>query len=240
MRRLDSVANPPVVHSRALQFETEELDAGTLCEDDSPSIYRFRFTNRGTEPLVILRAVTSCGCIEADFCREPVLPGYEGEICVSFDPKDQAGALLRHVYLYTNRSKSHPSARLTLRGEVLPTCDPWNDYSRRLGSSLRARRCGVVVRQLSRTQALSERIECVNTGSEPLRFVADKGTPPWITLRTDPDPLEPGIPGDLVVTVDGRMIPDSIAPKWRHVLWITTLPGGEMLQSIVVEAELID
>ncbi len=204
-QQLDSVANPPLDRNEALRFDREMLEIGTLGEDDAPQTYRFAFANIGREPLVITKVLASCGCTIPTFSREPVAPGHRAEVAVRFTPKGHPGTLNRHVYVYTNRSSAHPAVRLTLRGIVTPTNDRWQGYRAVMGPSLRAKRERVVFRQMIRSEVRTERVECINTGTRPLRPTADGGTlPEYITFRTEPEVIQPGSTADLVITVDAR------------------------------------
>jgi hypothetical protein len=52
----------------------------------------FRFTNSGTEPLVITNVEVTCGCTTPKgWPRDPVNPGGRGEITVQFDSSHKIG-----------------------------------------------------------------------------------------------------------------------------------------------------
>lgn len=239
MRQIDSVTNPPIRRIETLCFDTEMVQVGRLCEDDTPSTYHFRFENRGDSPLVITDVRTSCGCLRAIFSRRPVPAGARGQIDVTFDPENQAGSLNRRIYVYTNASATHPSARLTLCGEVLPTREHWSHYRVVLSPFLRARRAKVVFRQMSRSQQLTERIECVNTGQKPLRLttVASK-CPQFVSFRTEPEVIAPGQIADLEITINGKVAPDS--SRQQFVLHIKNRSDETELKGIGVDVEFMN
>ena len=70
----------------------------------------------GNAPLVVVRAETSCTCTKADISKKPVMPGQEGTVTVTYNPRRQHGAFNKAISIYTNV----PGARyvVTLRGEV--------------------------------------------------------------------------------------------------------------------------
>src|SRR5690606_27416711 len=53
------------------------LDYGKISQKSDP-LRRVKFTNTGTEPLVIKNARGSCGCTVPDWPKEPILPGETG------------------------------------------------------------------------------------------------------------------------------------------------------------------
>ena len=240
-QQVDSVANPPLDRNEALRFDREMLEIGTLGEDDAPQTYRFAFANTGREPLVITKVLASCGCTVPTFSREPVAPGHRAEVAVRFTPKGHPGTLNRHVYVYTNRSSAHPAVRLTLRGIVTPTGDRWQGYRTAMGPSLRAKRERVVFRQMTRSEVRTERIECVNTGTRPLRPTADGGTlPEYIAFRTEPEVIQPGATADLVVTVDARKMPGQEPDVLRRSSRLQICGVDTVLHSLTVETEFVN
>ena len=210
---LDSIANPPLDKNPSLVFETNEFRNQRLSEDDAPKAYTFSFRNVGKKPLVITQVNSSCGCVVANFERASVLPGKQGEITVKYNPKDHPGKFKQRVYVYTDFSDKHPSAQLTISGEVSPTANKWRDYPVAMGT-LRAKRSFVLFRELTYNTSQVERIECVNSGHSPLRLSAMQGmTPVWLSFRTEPEVIAPGEVADMVVEVNGKLLPPGITER---------------------------
>lgn len=235
---LDSIANPPVDRNKALVFECESIDVGRLSEDDAPLQFNFPFRNAGTRPLVITRVETTCGCAVAHFDRKPVLPGASGWITVVYNPHGHPGRLLRHIYVYTDSSAVHPSIRLEITGEVTPT-EQFTGYPARLGV-LAAKRKSITL-NMSRKEFRTERIECVNTGEKPLRLRAlTNMLPAWLTFRTEPAVIEPGITADLVVTMDGSRFPECPEETLNAILTIDGLEGRPTERSLHIKLTIKD
>ena len=53
----------------------------------SDNKYTFKFKNTGDKPLVIEKAIASCGCTVPNKPEEPIMPGEIGELDVIFRPK---------------------------------------------------------------------------------------------------------------------------------------------------------
>lgn len=241
MQAMDSVVNPQVDGNDALVFDATVIDVGEISEDDAPQVYRFTFTNTGKKPLVITDVTSSCGCAAASFSREPVQAGQHSEISVRYSPKGYPGSLSRNVFVYTNSSAAHPSAKLTLRGFVHPTKDKWQGYRAVMGNSLRAKNNRIVFRDMPRTGTRTERIECVNTGSKPLELKASrKSLPTCLSFHTEPKVIGPGQIADLVVSLDA----DKLTPQCDKTAgWSILLEGieGETSQrSLRIEADFIN
>lgn len=96
-------------------FEAETVDYGTIEQGADP--YRvFKFTNTGTEPLIITNAKGSCRCTVPTFPKEPIGPGEAGEIKVRYDT-NHLGKFTRRVTLTTNAGSE--KQMLTIKGEVV-------------------------------------------------------------------------------------------------------------------------
>ena len=61
----------------------------------------FRLKNTGEKPLVIQDIVTSCGCLTVDYSQEPVMPGKEAVIGVTYKA-DSPGYFNKVVTVYCN------------------------------------------------------------------------------------------------------------------------------------------
>lgn len=96
-------------------FEAETVDYGTIEQGADP--YRvFKFTNTGTEPLIITNAKGSCRCTVPTFPKEPIGPGEAGEIKVRYDT-NRLGKFTKRVTLTTNAGSE--KQMLTIKGEVV-------------------------------------------------------------------------------------------------------------------------
>jgi hypothetical protein len=77
--------------------------------------YSFEFTNTGKEPLIIRDVNPSCGCTNAEWDKEPILPGKKGRIKVGLRTAEQKGNFMKEVYIQSNAINGAPDGRYTLR-----------------------------------------------------------------------------------------------------------------------------
>ena len=79
---------------------------------------KFRFKNTGNKPLFIISAVPGCGCTVADYPKEALAPGEEGEIKAAFDSKKgSVGAFSKNITVTTN-TKGTTNTNLNFNGEI--------------------------------------------------------------------------------------------------------------------------
>lgn len=91
----------PVGPTTSIKFAEEIHHFGTV-EVESENLYAFKFTNTGSEPLIISSAKGSCGCTVPNWPSEPILPGQTGVIDVKFTPNTgQAGQAVEKVVTVT-------------------------------------------------------------------------------------------------------------------------------------------
>ena len=98
-----------------LKFEQTEYDFGEISRRSNDKRCVFRFVNDGTEPLVILSAVTSCSCLKAEFSRKPIAVGESGEIKLVLESKKVDKGIFRRVIQINSTSVSGTEI-LTIKG----------------------------------------------------------------------------------------------------------------------------
>ena len=77
----------------------------------------FRFTNTGTEPLLIQKPKSSCGCTIPSWPNEPILPGESEVIKVTYRT-NRVGNINKTVTVTSNATNT-PNVVLRITGRVL-------------------------------------------------------------------------------------------------------------------------
>ncbi len=68
----------------AFEWAASTHDFGKI-KQGVPVTFEFKFTNKGTSPLVVSNAQPSCGCTNPSWTRDPVMPGSEGYVKATFN-----------------------------------------------------------------------------------------------------------------------------------------------------------
>lgn len=230
---VDSILNPSLLKgTEVLHFDRTEMNVGHLSEDDAPVTYRFHYRNVSQALTTLTHVSTSCGCTAASFSKTPVKPGEGGEIVLVFNPKGQVGTLNKSAYVYTKLSETHPTAKLSLVGKVLPTSDQWVGYPAVMGNVLRLKRATVFFNEMPPTETRSERLVGVNSGNTPLKLSALM-IPRYAKFRTEPSVIPPGGEADLVITIDGRLLPPTTKSEFSFPVildGISAVPSDRTIQ----------
>jgi len=77
-------------------------DFGDIFVDDGPVECSFKFTNISKKPILIFSAVSSCGCTEVEWTREPVEPGKSGTVSATFNNEDGPYPFDKTVTVYVS------------------------------------------------------------------------------------------------------------------------------------------
>lgn len=94
-------AEAPAGPTTSMVFDTYEHDFGTMDEGDAVT-HIFKFTNTGSEPLVLDKCKGSCGCTVPQCPKEPIPPGASGEIEVKFNSKGKKNNQTKTVTINAN------------------------------------------------------------------------------------------------------------------------------------------
>lgn len=97
-----------------IEVPVHGLDLGILAVGEEKTV-SFTLRNRGDRPLIILDVVTSCGCTAATFEKEPVKPGKEMAVTITYTA-EEAGMFNKSITVYANTDDS--PIKLRIKGEV--------------------------------------------------------------------------------------------------------------------------
>jgi len=94
-----------------IEFEKEIHDFGKVIQGERVS-YGFKFKNTGKSDLVITQVKTSCGCTVPKFKKEPIKPGEERIITVTFNSSGRKGIQNKTITVLSNCQPSTTVVRI--------------------------------------------------------------------------------------------------------------------------------
>ena len=122
------MAQQPVI-----TFSKTEHDFGKINEGDGRVSVVFEFKNEGMAPLILSNVRASCGCTTPTWTKEPVEPGQNGSITVTYNPNGRPGRFQKTVTITSNATE--PTVRVYIKGEVIPkSAKPVNKYTVAVGA----------------------------------------------------------------------------------------------------------
>tara|TARA_B110000037_G_C17003996_1_gene458463 strand:- start:379 stop:813 length:435 start_codon:yes stop_codon:yes gene_type:complete len=98
-----------------MSFAEEKFNFGEL--DEGPKVnHEFMFTNTGKEALVLSNVKASCGCTTPSWPKDPILPGEEGKILVTYNTARRIGSFNKSITITSNATET--SKVLYISGKV--------------------------------------------------------------------------------------------------------------------------
>lgn len=90
------------VHGAAITWEKSSFDFGDIVKGQKVE-HTFRFTNTGTEPLILTNVEVTCGCTTPKgWPRNPIEPGGRAELIIQFDSTHKLGRQNKVVVIVSN------------------------------------------------------------------------------------------------------------------------------------------
>lgn len=99
-----------------ITFEKDFHDFGNLRSGEKVT-YSFKFKNTGKSMLLISSVTSSCGCTVSDYPKQPIKPGEEGTVDVSFDSERRHGLQNKTVTVFSNTQP--PTTLLSIKANVI-------------------------------------------------------------------------------------------------------------------------
>jgi hypothetical protein len=111
------------VSGPVITFEKKTHDFGDMVQGDKVE-ETFKFTNTGTEPLIITNVEVTCGCTTPKgWQRDPIPPGGKSEIIVAFNSTGKSGKQNKVVKVISNAANPE-GAQISFTANVLDKKQP--------------------------------------------------------------------------------------------------------------------
>jgi Protein of unknown function (DUF1573) len=107
------VQAPPVSNAK-IKFTELSHNFGNVIEGQIAR-YEFKFTNEGTDPLVLENVHASCGCTTPKWPREPIAPGASEVVIAEYNSNGRPGTFNKQITVNSNGGE----VMLTITGVVI-------------------------------------------------------------------------------------------------------------------------
>ena len=216
-----------------IKFEATSNNFGTIPERGGRVSHVFSFKNTGTAPLILTNVRAGCGCTTPEWNREPVAPGAEGTIKVSFDPRNRPGMFTKSITVNSNASS--PVVSLTIRGKVeRKAAGPYDDYKESFGT-VRASQKNINFGAIKNTQPMVKSIEIIQTGDQPATIEAQSTVSATVTV--EPATLAKNQKGKLTVQYDPAKQNDWGFVAEKVPVSVNGQPAGELTVTATISED---
>ena len=114
---LSTVSAQTLSSGAEISWEKNAHDFGEIIEGEKVE-YTFKFTNTGTEPLVITNVQVTCGCTTPKgWPRDPIASGKKAELIVQFNSTGKMGRQNKVVTVISNAAGGN--SQITFAATVL-------------------------------------------------------------------------------------------------------------------------
>ncbi len=185
-----------------MSFDHTKYDFGKIKEDGGPVTHVFKFTNTGSEPVVIQSVNASCGCTTPTWSKAPVLAGQTGTITAVFRPINRPGVFNKSITVTSNAENS--PVTLYVSGTVLKKEAQIADKYRYNMSGLRLKTTNVHVGDITNAETKEKTIEVINASKEDIKigFNERRRMPAHLTVTAIPETLKPNQKGIIKIVYD--------------------------------------
>ena len=101
-----------------IEFNVLEHDFGKMIQGEQVS-FSYKFKNTGDAPLIIAAVERTCGCTEIKFPKDPIKPGGEGSINITYDSKGHKGFQNKRIIVKANTNPSETILKFKARIETI-------------------------------------------------------------------------------------------------------------------------
>lgn len=193
-----AIPQPRLAAQSKLQFSQTTFDYGDIKEDGGAVAALFQARNTGSEPVVVLEVMTSCGCTTPYFERKPIAAGETFNLEIRYDPMNRPERIDRDIFVRV--SDSNKDTKLHIAGRVMPRQKSIEEiYPFDMGGGLRLESNFHAFAYVEHGKSVETRIGYVNHSD---RTIVVRISPTIVSgaLRVEYDtPVAPHGSGDIVL-----------------------------------------
>ena len=173
-----------------VEFDKTVHDFGDISIDDGPQTCVFTVKNVGKEPIAIYEVVTSCGCTDAQWTREPIQPGKTGTITGTYKNEDGPVPFDKTLTVYI--AGVGKPVILRMRGLVHEKKKPLSELfgAVKLGP-MGLKSLNYKVSNVLQGESSSDEVKIANLGKQPMK-VAFTDVSPNLTVEVVPASVPAG------------------------------------------------
>jgi len=189
--------------SGKFEFEETTHDFGNIHEENGKVSHEFKFTNKGTAPLLITEIVPSCGCTTPTWPQEAVAPGQSAVIKAEFDPMGRPGEIHKTLTIKANTEPA--TSEVFLTGMVIPKPKTLaEEFPDSLGSIRLASRY-MNLGGITNKEPITKEFGVYNEGESAVTFKPVQGLPKHMKVAFEPMTLQPKEKGVIKIIYDAKI-----------------------------------
>ena len=202
-----------------LEIDKMVHNFGDIMLDSGPVSCEFTLTNKSGKPAVIYNVISSCGCTDVEWTKEPIKPGSTGKISATYSNDEGPYPFDKSLTLYLSDVKK--PIVLKLRGisreKMRPLSELYPIHRGPMGMKEDMITCG----NLEQGRDKSETVMIANTSSSPIK-VEFKNVSDNLIVTVRPNPIPAESTAELTATVSASR------ENWgRNEYWAVPIVDGK-------------
>jgi hypothetical protein len=181
-----------------LEIDKMVHNFGDIMLDSGPVSCEFTITNKGSKPAVIYNVISSCGCTDVEWTKEPIMPGGSGKVSATYSNDEGPYPFDKSLTVYLSDVKK--PLILKLRGisreKMRPLSELYPLHRGPMGMKEDMIRCG----NLEQGGDKSETVMVANLSSKPIK-VEFKDVTSNLKVSVSPNPIPAESTAELTATV---------------------------------------
>lgn len=184
--------------SPSIEADKTVHNFGQIVHKSGPVSCTFTLKNTGSKPVAIYNVVSSCGCTDVNWTKEPIMPGKSGKVSVTYS--NDEGAYPFDKTLTTYLSDSQKPILLKVRGLSVEKEKPLSEIYPVSYGPLALREALIKCGNLEQGRQKSDAVLVANTSKKPIS-VTFADTDKNLSLNLSPNPIPAESTAELTFTV---------------------------------------
>ena len=215
-----TLAQHPV--GNGLEFDKMVHNFGEIMHKSGPVSCSFTLKNTGSKPAVIYNVVSTCGCTDVKWTKEPIRPGQTGTVSVTYSNDEGAYPFDKNLTVYLSDVKK--PVILKVRGVSLEKKRPVAELYPVHYGSLGLKEALIKGGNLEQGNVKSEAVMVANISNSPIN-VSFKNISENLKISVSPNPIPAQGTAEMsfTVTADRNL--------WgKNTYWTTPLVDGKAVK----------
>lgn len=171
---------------------------GDIMLDSGPVSCSFIFRNISEKPVVIYNVVSSCGCTDVNWTKEPIRPGKEGSVSVTYSNDEGAYPFDKTITMYV--SDINKPVLLKVRGNSIAKALPLEELYPVAYGPLAMKSSSFMCGNVEQGEQKSDRVMVANLSDKPIT-VTFGNVSENLHVAVSPDPIPARGTAEMTYTV---------------------------------------
>lgn len=182
----------------SLELDKTIHNFGDILMEDGPVSCTFIVRNTGQKPAVIYNVVSTCGCTDVSWTREPIMPGKSGKISATYSNDEGAYPFDKTLTVYLSDAKK--PVTLKLRGVSLAKKQPLSELYPVHYGPFALKTAEIKCGNLEQGGAKSESVTVANISGKPIK-VEFRNVDEHLKVSVSPNPIPANSTAEMSFTV---------------------------------------